>query len=490
MAGVFKTHGMKTLRKNVVLWSAVACCLTALCSPAARGQKAIPTASSGGVSWQVTSPNDSVSLRVRRPDGTVFEEEFSGGQSPAFTSPTGVLPDGSYTYELRLARTVSKEAQAQTRNIDTNREGLDLRSGLVQSGSFRVVNGAVKLPDASAVEAKSTSRNTPSVPQETFISLTIQSNAPVLHFDDNSSTPGFPTTDWDIVANDPFSGGAEKFSILDVTTNTVPFTIEGGAPDNSLTISSNGYIGLGTIVPTKPLHVRTTSGGFLPTLRLEAAGVPRTWDVEAGAAGLWFKDVTTGTVPLVLRNNTGRVGLGVDDPQGKLHVLGAGDQLSIFQSSDNNAVQFRLQTNSINRRFVALNAAGTQQSQLLFGDNGAFDFLGPTAADVRMRFLANGNVGIGTTAPTQKLSVNGTAGKPGGGSWATFSDERLKDIKGEFKSGLDEVMKLKPIRYEYKADNAEGITSEGEHIGFGAQEVRKIIPEAVTAECRRLSHDR
>ena len=67
-------------------------------------------------------------------------------------------------------------------------------------------------------------------------------------------------------------------------------------------------------------------------------------------------------------------------PAGHLHVNGAGAQLSIFQSSNNNAVQFRLQTNSINRRFVALNTAGQQQSQLLFGDNGAFDFLGPTAA--------------------------------------------------------------------------------------------------------------
>ena len=170
------------------------------------------------------------------------------------------------------------------------------------------------------------------------------------------------------------------------------------------------------------------------------------------------------------------MGLGTNSPAGHLHVNGAGAQLSIFQSSNDDAVQFRLQTNSINRRFVALNTAGQQQSQLLFGDNGAFDFLGPTAADVRMRFLANGNVGIGTTAPTQKLSVNGTAGKPGGGSWATFSDERLKDIKGEFTSGLDAVMKLQPIRYEYKADNAEGIVSEGEHIGFGAAAVSKDHP--------------
>ena len=91
-----------------------------------------------------------------------------------------------------------------------------------------------------------------------------------------------------------------------------------------------------------------------------------------------------------------------------------------------------------------------------------------------------GNVGIGTNAPTALLSVNGTANKPGGGTWAVFSDNRLKNIKGAYTNGLSAVMKLQPIRYEYKKDNALSIKSEGEHIGFGAQEVQKVIPEAVT----------
>jgi hypothetical protein len=91
-----------------------------------------------------------------------------------------------------------------------------------------------------------------------------------------------------------------------------------------------------------------------------------------------------------------------------------------------------------------------------------------------------GNVGIGTTAPTDTLSVNGTASKPGGGSWAVFSDERLKNIKGTFNSGLKAVMQLQPLRYEYLANNALGLKSSGEHVGFGAQAVQRVIPEAVT----------
>jgi hypothetical protein len=53
-------------------------------------------------------------------------------------------------------------------------------------------------------------------------------------------------------------------------------------------------------------------------------------------------------------------------------------------------------------------------------------------------------VGIGSTTPDQLLSVNGDASKAGGGSWQTFSDSRLKNISGPFKSGLNAVMRLQP----------------------------------------------
>jgi hypothetical protein len=42
-------------------------------------------------------------------------------------------------------------------------------------------------------------------------------------------------------------------------------------------------------------------------------------------------------------------------------------------------------------------------------------------------------------------------------------------------------MQLQPLRYEYKRNNAAGINPNGEHVGFGAQAVQRVIPEAVTA---------
>ena len=99
-------------------------------------------------------------------------------------------------------------------------------------------------------------------------------------------------------------------------------------------------------------------------------------------------------------------------------------------------------------------------------------------------YFDNGDVGIGTNLPTATLSVNGTANKPGGGSWTVFSDERLKDVHGHFSKGLNEILQLDPIYYSYKDDNPMDLPSEPEHVGFIAQEVKKAIPEAVSENHR------
>jgi hypothetical protein len=150
------------------------------------------------------------------------------------------------------------------------------------------------------------------------------------------------------------------------------------------------------------------------------------------------------------------VGIGTTAPVFRLHVVDPG------------AAGLRVQTNT---------GGGAVAS---FGGNGDFQIDSNGVAGGRLIVQQGGNVGIGTAAPDNKLTVNGTADKPGGGSWGTFSDERLKNIKGRFTPGLRAALRLQPLRYEYKRDNALGITSEGEHVGFSAQAVRRIIPEAVT----------
>ncbi len=89
---------------------------------------------------------------------------------------------------------------------------------------------------------------------ETFGFDTLRMKGDVLgiQFTDTSSSSGFPTTDWQITINDDdASGTASHFSIEDLDAGTVPFTLEAGAPTDSIHVASDGDVGIGTAAPTE-----------------------------------------------------------------------------------------------------------------------------------------------------------------------------------------------------------------------------------------------
>lgn len=57
------------------------------------------------------------------------------------------------------------------------------------------------------------------------------------------------------------------------------------------------------------------------------------------------------------------------------------------------------------------------------------------------------------------------------------SDARLKDIKGDFKRGLNAIKQLRPTVYRWKP--IDGRDTEHDYSGFIAQEVQDVIPEAI-----------
>jgi hypothetical protein len=189
----------------------------------------------------------------------------------------------------------------------------------------------------------------------------------------------------------------------------------------------------------------------------------------------------------------GSIGIGASNPSAKLEIGGntliypasGNGQLFIRNRGSNNFSQVVFNDDQNTYRgyigYIGANATNTasRNDTVEFGTNSKDLTFRPNETEV-MRLTTSGKVGIGTPAPDNTLTVNGSADKPGGGSWGTFSDERLKNIKDRFTPGLKAVMQLQPLRYEYKRDNALAIKSQGEHIGFSAQAVEKIIPEAVS----------
>jgi hypothetical protein len=120
-----------------------------------------------------------------------------------------------------------------------------------------------------------------------------------------------------------------------------------------------------------------------------------------------------------------------------------------------------------------VDGSDTNKWKLVTGGSGGF------GGTVRLTVMATGNVGIGTTTPDSLLTVNGTADKPGGGSWNTLSDVRLKDIGTNFTHGLESLENIQPVNYHYKKDNPMNLPSQPEYVGVIAQQVQAAIPEAV-----------
>lgn len=113
----------------------------------------------------------------------------------------------------------------------------------------------------------------------------------------------------------------------------------------------------------------------------------------------------------------------------------------------------------------------------LEGSNSKFRLLDNDNNDL-VRIQQNGNVGIGTTSPSFLLEVDGSAGKPGGGSWSDSSDARLKKnihpIDG--RQALDVLNQLQGVSFEWVNP---GEHSAGTRARLIAQDVEKVFPDWV-----------
>jgi hypothetical protein len=81
------------------------------------------------------------------------------------------------------------------------------------------------------------------------------------------------------------------------------------------------------------------------------------------------------------------------------------------------------------------------------------------------------------TGNTQFILSQGTATKPGGGSWGVTSDRRLKKNIEPMTGALDKLSQLEPVTFEYIDPEKMGVS--GVQNGFVAQQVEPIFPQWV-----------
>ena len=102
-----------------------------------------------------------------------------------------------------------------------------------------------------------------------------------------------------------------------------------------------------------------------------------------------------------------------------------------------------------------------------------------TLSQANTMAIMGGSVGIDKSNPAHVLDVVGTAGLSTGTAWTNTSDIRLKNILGDYERGLADIMKLHSVRFHYKKGNPAELPSDQPMIGFIAQEVQPVFPEAI-----------
>ncbi len=222
-------------------------------------------------------------------------------------------------------------------------------------------------------------------------------------------------------------------------------------------------VGIGTEYPSTDLSLYNPSNNCWMNLSNSQTGNTLGLILSLEEDNAWLINREPGNLYLYTQDNgmvinpNGNVGIGHIAPQKKLDVDGAinirGEGSWKLYCKGAEAIWY-------NDTYFSWGYGGTWN---YFGDK---VFIGTTATDPGSNLLV----------------VNGTAAKPGGGSWATWSDIRLKDVHGNFEKGINEIIKLQPVTYSYKKENAKNLPSDKNYVGFVAQDVQKVFPEAVTEE--------
>jgi Chaperone of endosialidase len=388
--------------------------------------------------WSADFAHAAATLRVAGPD-SVVEKSF-GAETVEFLADPSKLKEGSYVFELTFVSSVAPPGLSR----DTPRAPPQVArmngSFLVQGGVLYSVTSTPALKENQRPDGKSARTSDLKdlvVPDDQIVqgslcvgfdcvdnesfgfdTIRLKENNLRIKFED-TSTGSFPSTDWQLTANDSASGGANRFSIEDVTAATNPFTISGGAPNNSLFVSSTGKLGLRTAVPVLDIHSAT---GNTPAFRFEQDGTggfsPQTWDVAGNEANFFVRDVTSGSrLPFRIRpgaptssidiSTSGNVGLGVAAPAQPLHVRRTDGSARMLIEEASALTASRTLANFVNNGDVTLSyqstAAPLTTWETTAGQTG-FRVAVAGAATPQMALAANGNLNI-AGALTQASSV-------------------------------------------------------------------------------------
>ena len=243
----------------------------------------------------------------------------------------------------------------------------------------------------------------------------VEGNTPTVRLEQDGSD-GFTPQTWDMAGNEA------NFFIRDVTNgSTIPFRIFPSAPSNSISIASDGGVGIGISTPRSELHVRASGSAFTPNAIVDLLVQNNSTSGQSSALA-------------IVSGATGSSSIGFGTSAGANTELDG---------------RIRFVNSTQNMEFYANTGFGSPVAMTIDGDG------------------ASGDI----------LTMIGGARLTAGGVWTDASSRTLKQDIVALSSELahEAFSKLNPMSYTYKRHPDET------YLGFIAEDV----PELVAMEDRK-----
>ena len=253
--------------------------------------------------------------------------------------------------------------------------------------------------------------------------------------------------------------------------------------------SADERLGIGTTSPTTKLQ---SKGGSISTPTNNAgliANASASFVVDHGndygiytgyvnstndAIGIAATRTLGGVLPLSLQPFGGNVGIGTSSPSTTLHVYdaGAGGDGTVHIGGTSSAATGQLFYEVSGATYLRLKNTyrSTSANAYMEFDAGYHRFLTGTGGSEAMRIDSSGNLLVGSTSGSDKVTVNGTVSAT---NFNTTSDATLKTNVETLTGSLDAVKSLRGVSFDW-------IENGNSEVGVIAQEVEAVLPDVVS----------